>query len=529
MFVCVLGLSACSAPLQRQAPLSIPAATPAPETAAPPVTPDPRQVEVQAPAPVALPAQPVAAPAQPVAADAVEPGAYAWLDRADALLDAIADAPPDFTFDHDRALFYGWRVGETLIVEEARRDDYALYLFDSDGQVFFVRTPDFAAGFDRDRLAVVYTRGGGVFTGADLARDGWGALALRRRGEVVHRAIERRRWDLAAARDWADAQIWIELVRDEWEEQWERDRELALYRRRAEADAARRALREERRRRREQAELFRRWRDGGFVGTPPPGVERPRPRPDRDRDIADRRDRDVSDRRDRTPAPTAPAPVLRPRLGGPVSTPADRRRLVTVPEESGPEGDAPAAPVEDAAEERSRRDREAAELRERRAAEAEASRRREAEAEAERRRAAAAAEEEARRRAAEAAVEEGRRHAEVEASTAAARRLAEAAEARRRAAEAAEAEARRLADAEAARRREAEAAAEARQREAAEAERARQREAEAATQAARQAAEAEAARAAAEAQRAAAAAEAEERRRQQEAEGESGRELSPQD
>lgn len=54
--------------------------------------------------------------------------AYAWLDRSDALLDAIAQSPPDYSFDHAGQQFYAWEVDDVLIVEEVSANGYVLYL-----------------------------------------------------------------------------------------------------------------------------------------------------------------------------------------------------------------------------------------------------------------------------------------------------------------------------------------------------------------------------------------------------------------
>jgi hypothetical protein len=265
-------------------------------------------------APAGRPFVPQAAPAhapqpgQPPAP--VELGAYAWLDRSDALLDAIGASPPDYSFTYDGARLYAWTVGDVLIVEEPHEAGYTLYLYEA-GQArpFFVRTPQFAAGFDRTELAVIYTRAGEVHAGAEAWRQNKDAFTLQLRGEAIRAAAQRGQWDLDAVEDWAEVELEIETARVVWTEAFANRGEWRRYRERSDAAASRRALREERERRRELAQRYRQWRAGGFAGAPPQGINWTRRR---DRDAAPRRPRDRDAqadgerRRDRDAAPGRP-------------------------------------------------------------------------------------------------------------------------------------------------------------------------------------------------------------------------------
>ena len=219
--------------------------------------------------------------------------AYAWLDRSDALLDAIAQSPPDFSFDHAGQQFYAWEVEGVLIVEEVGANGYVLYLYD-EGQdwPFFIRTPDEAAGFDGQELAVVYTRDGDVLVDADR----WGSnprfQPLQLRGREVRLAARQSRWDRSAAQAWVAVEAFVSATRNSWDERWRADREWELYRTRIEAEADRARLQGERRRRRDAGQDFRRWREGGFNGAPPRRRDRDGDgRPDRPRDREDRPNR----------------------------------------------------------------------------------------------------------------------------------------------------------------------------------------------------------------------------------------------
>lgn len=295
-------------------------ATPQGETHAP---------RIQGPPPQPLP--PAEAPAglnQP--GDPALASEYSMMDRADALLDAIGDSPPDFSFSYDGGRLFAWAVGESLIVEEPREDGYVLYLFE-DGQPrpFFLRTPLFAAGFDRDGLSVIYTREGGVFTGRDAWRQNSDALSLQLRGEAVYSASQRSEWVLDDARAWAQAFDWVLQVRLDWEESWADEGDWQHYRRRTGASDARRALREERQRRREAGERFRRWRDNGFAGPAPEGIGRRR---EGDRRAERRRDRNADTSPDRRREPNREARTDRPRDRDGDGQP-DRRRDATADRE----------------------------------------------------------------------------------------------------------------------------------------------------------------------------------------------------
>lgn len=257
-----------------------------------------------------------------------EPDAYAWMDRADALLDAIADSPPDFSFTFEGERMFAWTIEDVLILEESREDGYALYLFQGgQSRPFYVRTPDYAAGFERGELAVIYTRAGEIFAGDGGWRRNGNAMTLRLRGEALHRAAQRRQWDLDSARAWARAQIWAEHARLIWEQAWLRDLEWQRYRRRIEVEASRRALHEERNRRGEAAERFRRWRDGGFTGSPPRGAQ-PRREGEGDERPDRRRDRDGSRQPDRRGDRVEGQPPERPRERVRVDPPGPPRETV---------------------------------------------------------------------------------------------------------------------------------------------------------------------------------------------------------
>ena len=515
-------------------------------------------------APAGRPFVSQAAPAhapQPVqAAPApVELGAYSWLDRSDALLEAIGVAPPDYSFSYDGARLYAWTVGDVLIVEEPSEGGYTLYLYEA-GQArpFFVRTPQFAAGFDRTELAVIYTRAGEVHAGAEAWRQNKDAFTLQLRGEAIRAAAQRGQWDLDAVEDWAEVELEIETARVIWTEAFANRGEWRRYRERSDAAASRRALREERDRRRELAQRYRQWRAGGFAGAPPEGINwtgrrnrEAAPGRLRDRDAQADRER----RRDRDAGPGRPrdrdaqADRERPRDGAqqpPARADAEPRPRRTGADETtrnsgrvAPVEGVAAVPVAGIDREAERRQQETARrlerqepvLIERRLPAAadqdapsqveqagESGRRQEAEAAARQAAAAAAAAER------EQAQAEAARRRQSEADAALAREV-EAEAARRQEAERQQAESeaalRRQAEAEDALRREAEAGAARRQeaeRQQAEAEAARRREAEAEA-ARRREAEAEAARRqeaeAEERRRQAAEAEAQARRREQ--------------
>lgn len=313
--ICAAGsLSACVTPLDPLPDAGFDYAGPG---AAPPLPAAPFDTRPQWTPATALPA-----------GQGAEPAVYAWIDRTVDLLDLIGQSPPDFAFGYRGNARYGWDVDGWLLIEEPAASGRNLFLFEPGSrEPYFVRDVEAGHGFDRGRWIVTYLPNGTAVAPVEMGRWRSHAEALRRHAIAL--------FDAARAEQRADSGYYDEAWYDwtptlfgilfEWEETRSRDRTWRDYRRQREArrDPARE---EQRRRRRETGEAFRRWRDGGFEGPPPAGIDRRRW--DRNGDgIPDRRPRDRNgDRRpDRPRDRTGDGQPDRPRdRDGEADRPRDR-------------------------------------------------------------------------------------------------------------------------------------------------------------------------------------------------------------
>ena len=245
----------------------------APPQAALPLTTADLPAGSDAPAVQALPA---GAPARVVRL--VDPSQrYAYVDRAYRMSDAFADAPPDYSFDYDGVRPWIWRSdsGAYRVLERTPGGERYYYYEAGEDLPFLIRDPDYAYGYDRGQLVVVYDRQGRVlpydlidqradFAGRYLVRAAALYQAVRNahreavaRGNWIARqrelAAERRAWQDQQARD-ADWRAFHALheqeEHDRWaEERWRRQAEAARVFRmlndRAESDRAWRQARDE--------------------------------------------------------------------------------------------------------------------------------------------------------------------------------------------------------------------------------------------------------------------------------------------
>ncbi|WP_342249563.1 hypothetical protein [Sphingomonas sp. OTU376] len=203
---------------------------------------------------------------------------YQWIDRADALWDAIGDSPPDFAFPFEGAEPWAWQTtdGYTIIVEDAGEGGIRSYYFAPGARgPFLAVEPGMSFAYESGRLAMVYDADGeatprGEFGDYDDAA-----------GDLYDRALRLR--DAMSGRDYrpVDADVWIDTSPlifsfiQSWDIGRSRYPGWARYHARSDAAAWRRRFDAEQRRRRDQALRFRHWRDGGFQGPPPGRFHRP--------------------------------------------------------------------------------------------------------------------------------------------------------------------------------------------------------------------------------------------------------------
>lgn len=211
---------------------------------------------------------------------------YAWIDRADALWDAIGQAPPDFTLasgDGDDQWVWVTADGYSVITEPVGRDGVRGYYFEPGATLpFLVRDVDTSYGFTGDRLAVVYGRDGRVSDAIPSPVERANAIGLLRRGAMLREAADGQgRRGRVQPELWAGSApiLWNSFAT--WDFGYAADPLWGSYRNSPRSRADRERWRFEREERRARAEAFREWRGRQFMGDPPPILARPgRPRPD---------------------------------------------------------------------------------------------------------------------------------------------------------------------------------------------------------------------------------------------------------
>ncbi|UZK65974.1 hypothetical protein [Sphingomonas sp. M1-B02] len=196
---------------------------------------------------------------------------YGWIDRADALWDAIGDSPPDYSFAFEGAEPWAWETGDGhwIVVEDGPQGISSYYFEPQAGGPFLAVEPGRSFGYDGAAVAVVYGPDGRVLArdeGAQFLGDG---ATLYARARQLRRAIAQRQWRPVDAQAWIDASPLILGFVQQWDEGrqrhpgWRRHRDIGR-------DLARQqALEQERLRRRGLSAQFRHWRDGGFQGQAP--------------------------------------------------------------------------------------------------------------------------------------------------------------------------------------------------------------------------------------------------------------------
>jgi hypothetical protein len=208
---------------------------------------------------------------------------YEWIDRAQAISDAVGDAPPDYSFDFasggDSSRPWAWTLqdGSTLILEQRDDGPHFYYFGVGDDGPFLARAPDMSFAFLQGRLAAVYDEDGTLLD--RNAGGGWidDALDDWRRGRALRRAMLRgdRRGDVQVAA-WYDFSTYFlfDFIRH-WDDGRRRNPHWRRHHDRPKSAIWRKRYDGEHRRRKDVADRFNRWRQGGFQGQPPGRWQRP--------------------------------------------------------------------------------------------------------------------------------------------------------------------------------------------------------------------------------------------------------------
>ncbi|MCW3848662.1 hypothetical protein OF829_15610 [Sphingomonas sp. LB-2] len=203
---------------------------------------------------------------------------YEWIDRADALSQAIGEAPPDFAFYAGGSEPWAWTFSDgSLMLVENRPDGLHSYYFEGGSDTpFLVRDPEMSFGFLDGAVAVVYGPEGDVLDRETA--QGWlyAAMSGYQHGRMLKRTLiasqERRAVQTVA---WLDTSyLWWD-----WRRCWDEGRRRHDGWRRIRESVAGRVRQQhwgqERQRRADQGDRFRRWGEGGFHGRPPGNLTAP--------------------------------------------------------------------------------------------------------------------------------------------------------------------------------------------------------------------------------------------------------------
>ncbi|MEI9928604.1 MAG: hypothetical protein WDN44_14015 [Sphingomonas sp.] len=225
-------------------------------------------VAAGAPVPAAAQAGPRIAWVEPEPLDT-----YAWIDRADALSEAIGEAPPDFAFAFDGGQPWTWTAadGSVLIVEQAGDGPHGYYFDAGADTPYLVRESDRSFAYSRGLIAVVYGPDGRVLSHAEGDRYLDDAVQGYARGRELKRAMARReQWSDVSAGTWIDFGLFL----GDWDRQWGIGRQRypgwARHRRSAGAIFEHRRYAHDGRRWLTQQQQFQRWQENGYQG-PAPG------------------------------------------------------------------------------------------------------------------------------------------------------------------------------------------------------------------------------------------------------------------
>jgi hypothetical protein len=251
----------------------------------------------------ALPALPAAVPLQPGAATAMAPApavqalpvqhavrvarltnrsdAYAYLDRAQGVTQAIGDAPPDYTYDDGDVSPWVWQTsGGDRRYAEPIDGGYRYYYYQAGSDTpYLVRDPQYSYAYSGPQLVAVYDSQGSL-----LPPDYYGervdyASRYYDRAAYLYDLSREREHRGVIAANWAERRAEIAASRAQWAQDMAEQAEWRAYHDAHEAQEQAHWAAESERRAME-AQQFARWQQVGFRSPPPqPVVYAPPPPP----------------------------------------------------------------------------------------------------------------------------------------------------------------------------------------------------------------------------------------------------------
>ncbi|WP_213982494.1 hypothetical protein, partial [Sphingomonas sp. dw_22] len=150
--------------------------------------------------------------------DSEAPEDYAWIDRADALWDAIGDAPPDYSFAFEDGEPWAWETedGYWIVVEDTP-DGMLSYYFEPGAEgPFLVREAERSFGYDGGDVAMVYDAGGGALPQAEGGAYLDEGDELYDRGVRLHAMLGERNWQPVDTTAWVDTSFVLIGLQNQW-------------------------------------------------------------------------------------------------------------------------------------------------------------------------------------------------------------------------------------------------------------------------------------------------------------------------
>ena len=205
------------------------------------------------------------------------PGDYAWIDRADALWEAIGDSPPDFAFTFEDVEPWAWQLrdGHVILVEEAAEGMRSYYFEPRSDVPFLAVEPGASFAFEDGELVMAYGPDGtalGEIEGMARYEQGMALFDRARQLKQAMRPQSARPVDSGA---WLESSLYLGGFLNQWDQGFAARPEWRAQRDTAAARDWRYRLQAERSRRQALGQGFRRWREGGFQGQPPARWRRP--------------------------------------------------------------------------------------------------------------------------------------------------------------------------------------------------------------------------------------------------------------
>jgi len=333
----VLALGACNRQPNQQADANM-AAMNDMQTAALPPLPAPLPLAAGAaagPAAVAPAAKALPEAPRPVALGRfAEPEqAYAYLDRADNMFDAMGYAPPDYAFDYDGVNPWVWQTayGDSEFVEPVP-GGYRYYYYEPGyDEPYLIRDPDYSYAYNGGTLVAIYGADGALLPPRYYRERADYAARYRYRARRLWEASREARRERVEAARWQQRRDAIARDRQRWNADRSRNLHWASYHRQN-ADRERAHWQPVALQRQAAARRYEDWRRHDFRGPAPAPVdhraERRQARADRQaqrRQIAQAEHRQQAERLirarqeaqarpqpARVPAPARPMPHGRP-------------------------------------------------------------------------------------------------------------------------------------------------------------------------------------------------------------------------